>query len=129
MDITTAVTALCGLTILYLFFWIPSEILRKAGFARGWTFIIPLTGFLAVIVFALSDWPIQLELAWYRLRDGETSEATIASAEKYAVHLENAGDWRKAAEVFEELARRASTPDTSDYYRNCVKRLREKSSE
>jgi hypothetical protein len=125
MDTTTFLAIAFALGFLFLLFWIPAEILRKAGFARGWSVLIVITNFLGLIALALIEWPIERELAWYRLKEGDGSEATITRAEHYAVDLEQAGEWAKAAEVFGTLAR-WSSGETSAYYQSCVDRLKEK---
>jgi hypothetical protein len=114
------------LSFLILILWIPSEILHKAGFARGWAFLTFLIGPLALIILALIEWPIHRELAWHRLRAGGSSGDNIASVERYAVDLEKCGEWKKAEEVFEDLARRAPSEEVTDYYLSCLKRLHEK---
>lgn len=126
MDLTPVFGFLFAIVFLGLIFWIPSEILHKAGFARGWGFLIVFTGFLGLIIFALIEWPIHRELAWHRLRAGDSSGDNIASVERYAVDLEKCGEWKKAEEVFEELARRAPSAEVTDYYLSCLKRLHEK---
>jgi hypothetical protein len=83
-----------------------------------------LSGFLGLILFAILEWPIEREIAWYRMRDGEHSEETIARVERYAVELEKVGDWKKASRVFGDLSR-ATTGEAAAYYVNCMERLGE----
>ena len=120
-----ALESIFGLVLLLaglLFvFWVPAEILRKAGFSRLWALLMPFTGFLGMIVFAMVEWPAERRLAWYRFKDGADPDL-VPSVERYAVELEKEGDWKGASEVFEELRQQAA-PDTAEYYANCLKRL------
>jgi hypothetical protein len=101
------------------------EILRKAGFPRWIALFIPLTGFIGLAVFAFIEWPVERELAWLRLKAGEPADDALELIERHAVHLERSGEWKRAAEVYRELARRAPADENAEYYRNCVKRLQE----
>jgi hypothetical protein len=111
---------------VFLIFWIPAEILHKAGFSRVLALFIPLTGFLGLALFAFIEWPIQREIAWLRFKAGMHSAELIPVVEWYAISLEKRGEWKDAAEVYEELARRAAPGDNAEYYRNCAARLRER---
>jgi hypothetical protein len=126
MDPTPIVESLLGIAFLALIFWVPAVILHKAGFARGWTFLIVFSGYLGLVVFAFVEWPIERELGWHRFKAGEDSEAARALAESYAVFLEKAGEWKEAEEVFLELKKRAVSAESVDYYASCLNRLREK---
>ena len=53
-----------------LAFWIPAEILHKAGFPRWIAVFIPFTGFIGLAIFAFIEWPVQRELAWLRMKAG-----------------------------------------------------------
>jgi hypothetical protein len=123
-------TQILGLLLViasvFLIFWIPAEILHKAGFSRVLALFIPLTGFLGLAFFAFIEWPIQRELAWLRFKAGMHSIGLIPVVERYAISLEKRGEWKDAAEVYEELARRAAPGDNAEYYQNCVARLRER---
>ena len=119
------VAVLLTLGVLFLALWIPSEVLRKAGFSRLWMIAVFITGFLGLIALAFVEWPVERELAWHRLKEGDDSEETIAKAEHYAVRMEDAGDWKTAAMVFAELARRCPEEQAA-YYAGCQKRINEK---
>ena len=114
-----------GLAVVCLLIWIPSELLRKAGFSRLWMFAVVVTGFLRLVALAFVECPTERELAWHRLREGDDAEETIARAEHYAIRMEDAGDRQKAATVFAELARRCPE-EQSAYYASCQKRVLEK---
>jgi hypothetical protein len=123
-------TPILGFPIMIAFLafilWVPAEFLRKAGYSRGWTFLIFLTGYLGLIVFAFIEWPIERELAWHRFKEGNDSEANVASTEAYAVLLEKEGEWKKAENVFLELKKRARSEQSADYYTSCLRRLQER---
>jgi hypothetical protein len=119
-------TPIFVLAFLVLAFWLPMEILHKAGFSRWWGVLIPLTGFLGVIIIAIIDWPIRRELAWRRLAAGSCSEEDIALAYSYAIQMEKQGDWKRAISVYETLAQRASDNQEAEYAGNCIVRLRER---
>ena len=126
------VSSLGVLVFLILLIWVPTEILRKAGFPRWYAVLavlVPPAGFFGLIAFALSEWPIHRELAWLRLRAGDTSGDGMASVEGYALDLERRGEWKRAVEVYKELARQAPTAESAEYYRNCSQRLHEKMGE
>ncbi len=110
-----------------LAFWIPAEILHKAGFPRWIAVFIPFTGFIGLAIFAFIEWPVQRELAWLRMKAGADSNEAIPLVERFALDLERRGEWKQAAEVYEELSQRASLDESenAEYYRNCVKRLKE----
>jgi hypothetical protein len=103
------------------------RILQKAGFSPwcGLLLLIPLIGFIGLVAFAFIEWPVQRELAWLRLKTGTFSPDLIPSVERYALKLEKQGEWKQAAEVYELLAHIPSVDDNAEYYRNCVKRLKE----
>jgi hypothetical protein len=104
--------------------WFSGVILRKAGYSRAYGCLAPVLGPIALVVFALSEWPIQRELAWLRMKAGETTGHPIVSVEQHAFDLERQGEWARAVEVYEELTRRAADEPTAEYYRNNVARLR-----
>jgi hypothetical protein len=130
MDSSSILVPLLSFAILVavvcLIFWVPSEILHKAGFSRWYALLIPFTGFLGLVIFAFIEWPVRRELAWHRLKDGDASADLVAGAEGYAVYLEKRGEWKQAARVYEELASRSGPGESGDYYRNCLERLRER---
>jgi predicted PurR-regulated permease PerM len=114
-----------GAALVGLIFLIPVEMLHKAGFSRWIALFIPFTAFIGLAIFAFIEWPIQRELAWLRLKTGMLSPELIPSVERYALELERRGEWKQAAEVYEHLSNIPSLEDNADYYRNCVKRLKE----
>jgi hypothetical protein len=109
-----------------LAFWIPAEILRKAGFSRWLALLIPFTGYLALAIFAFVEWPIERELAWTRFRCGEDADELKPQIEGYAVELEHRGLWSEAAKVYSELISRSSSEEQAAYYRNLIVRLQER---
>jgi hypothetical protein len=124
LEIITPILVLVTIiAVIVVLFWIPSEILHKAGFSRWLALLIPPTGFLGLAVFAWIEWPIEREVAWLRFKDGKSSEDLVAKVEAYAVDLEKRGDWSSAAAVYEELGRRVSSAESAEYYQNCVERL------
>ncbi len=124
MDLIAFLTMLLVVPFVLVMF---AQILKKAGFSP-WLcllMVIPLIGFIVLVVLAFVEWPTQRELAWLRLKDGLTSPELIPPVERYALKLERLGDWKKAAEVYERLSHIPSVNDNVEYYRNCVKRLKE----
>ena len=73
-----------------LAFWIPAEILHKAGFPRWIAVFIPFTGFIGLAIFAFIEWPVQRELAWLRMKAGADSNEAIPLVERFALDLERA---------------------------------------
>ncbi|MCD4727976.1 MAG: hypothetical protein K8R46_09960, partial [Pirellulales bacterium] len=61
------------LPLLVVFLWIWAAIFNKAGFPRGMCLLmmIPVVNFVALVIFAFSEWPIEKEL-FEKRRDGET---------------------------------------------------------
>jgi hypothetical protein len=112
--------------VIGLAFWIPAEILRKAGFSRWLALAIPLTGYLALAIFAFVEWPIERERAWLRFRCGEDPDELKPQVEGYALDLERRGSWPEAAEVYSELLGRSTSEEQAMYYRNLLQRLRER---
>ncbi len=126
LDILSLVlSVLLGLGLIGFVVWVPTEFLRRAGYSRWWVLMLFLTGFLGLIMFAILEWPIERENAWYRMRDGERSEELIARVERFAVELEKAGDWNRASRVFGDLSR-ATSGEAAAYYVNCMERLGER---
>ena len=119
-----------GLFFIGLFLWIcvvvPVCILRKAGFESWLVVPVQLTFPFSWIFVALADWPMHRELAWLRMKTGDPSPIRVSLIEGHAIDLEQRGEWKKAIEVYEELARRGQSPKGSDYYRNCSNRLLER---
>jgi hypothetical protein len=126
VDLTSIVGFNLIVALIVLIFWIPSEILHKAGFSRWWALLIPLTGFIGLAIFAYMEWPVRRELNWFRMKAGTFSVDLLPSVERYALDLERRGDWQEAAEVYEALSRRAPPGESADYYRNCMERLNER---
>jgi hypothetical protein len=125
-DLLSRVLACAMFLLMFgMAFWIPSEILRKAGFSRWLAILIPPTGFLGLAVLAFLDWPVEMELAWLRLKNGADPRKLIGLVENHAVLLEKRGDWSQAAEVYKELARNAPSEEQAGYYQNCLNRLKE----
>ncbi len=133
MDITEILYGMLGM-VLGLFFlglvlWVavvvPICILRKAGFESWLVVPVQLTFPFSWIFVALADWPMHRELAWLRMKTGDPIPIRVSLIEGHAIDLEQRGEWKKAIEVYEELARRDPAPKGSDYYRNCSNRLRE----
>jgi hypothetical protein len=113
-------------TLVGLAFWVPAEILRKAGFSRWLALLMPPTGFLGMAIFAFLEWPIERELAWFRFKCGEPPDKLTPLVEGYAVELENKGAWTEAAKVYAELISRSSSEETASYYRNLLQQLKER---
>jgi len=109
---------------IVLLFWLPTEMLHKAGFSRWLGLLIPLTGYIAIIVFAFIEWPIHRELAWWRLAAGSPSEGDLPRAQSYAIDLEKRGEWQRAIEVYEVLAQRSPDKQEAEYAAKCASRLR-----
>ena len=84
-----------------------------------------MTGFVGLAIFAFIEWPVERELAWLHWKSGELTADTLPSIERYAVELERRGEWKKAAEIYMELAQRVPADENGEYYQNCVKRLKE----
>jgi hypothetical protein len=125
MELAQILHCLLGIVVVFLIFWIPAELLHKAGFSRWFALLIPLTGFIGLAVFAFIEWPIERELAWLRWKSGELPDDAIDSIERHAIKLERRGDWKKAAEVYTELSQKIPLGENAEYYRNCVERLKE----
>jgi hypothetical protein len=115
-----------GVGFLVLIIWVPARMLHRAGYSRWYALPILFTGYIGLIMFAVVEWPIQRELAWHRWKLGEPDDGGIARVEAYAIDLERRGEWKRAIEVYEELARRAPTVEGADYYRESSTRLRER---
>jgi hypothetical protein len=120
-----ALAAILGFALVALIFWVPMEILRKAGYSRWWALLIPMTGFIGLVVFACADWPIHRELAWRRLAAGSGSERDRVLAQRYAIDLEQNGEWQQAIEVYETLSQRSPDKEEAEYAAKCIGRLRE----
>ena len=120
------IAAFClSVLFLWLIFWLPVRILRRAGYSRTVALLVLALGPFALIVLALNDWPIERELAWLKLQAGEPPELLLPLAEAHAVALEKRGDWSKAAEVYKTLIARSDSDEASNYYGNCLSRLGE----
>jgi hypothetical protein len=119
---------ICLAALVFMIFWVPAELLHKAGYSRWYAPLMLCPGFIGLIIFAVVDWPVQRELAWLRLKTGDPAGADVALVEKYAVGLEKRGEWKKAIEVLENLARTAGEGDGAgeEYYRGWIKRLHER---
>ena len=70
--------------LVILAFYVPAEILHKAGFSRWIALFIPFTGFIGLAVFAFIEWPIQRESPGCCLKAGTHSSEAIPSVERYA---------------------------------------------
>ncbi|WP_165073360.1 hypothetical protein [Paludisphaera rhizosphaerae] len=99
--------------------WI--QLVKKAGYSRVWVFLPLLIGPLAVLVVILKEWPVHRELGWRRFLDGSTSDDLVEMVERYALDLEQAGDWKQATRVYQELARRI--PESAEYYAKSASRF------
>jgi hypothetical protein len=108
---------------------VPFVIMRKAGFPGWYGLFIFCTFYFGLIWLALKDWPIHRELAWLRLKDGDSSEDNMSLVEHYAIDLEDRGAWTKAYEVYQLLESHAATPQATAYYRECAHRLNLKHAE
>ncbi len=108
---------------LWLILWVPARILRKAGFSWGFAFLGLILGPIALVIFAFSDWPIERELAWLRLKTGEPLGRLLGLVEAHAAALERSGDWKQAARVYQELIRKEISDESTTYYRNCLSRI------
>jgi hypothetical protein len=100
--------------------------LQKAGFSPSFAPLFPIFGFLPLIVFAISEWPIHRELGWLRVMNNAGSESDKALANSYALQLERSGEWSRAIDVYEVLAERASDPKDAEYFREAAAHLRER---
>jgi hypothetical protein len=110
---------------LWVYLSVPVIALRNAGYP-GWLAIpFILTFPISGVVFALARWPIYREIAWLRMKAGDTPEPDVDLIEQYAVDLERDGEWAKAVEVYEELAARTPTEESRGYYQNSADRLRQ----
>ncbi len=75
---------------------------------------------MSQIILVLTEWPIQRVLAWLRLKAGEPLGIGHASVEKYAVELEQNGEWKPADEVDNALARLAPDQRGANYSQKCI---------
>ena len=134
MDVAQVLYGVLGIAVLFfsigLLLWVavvvPICILRKAGFESWLVVPVQLTFPFSWIFVAFADWPMHRELAWLRMKTGDCSPIRVSLIEGHAIDLEQRGEWKKAIEVYEELARRGPSPKGSDYYRNCSNRLLER---
>jgi hypothetical protein len=134
VDVAQVLYGVLGIAVLFfsigLLLWVavvvPICILRKAGFESWLVVPVQLTFPFSWIFVALADWPMHRELAWLRMKTGDPSPIRVSLIEGHAIDLEQRGEWKKAIEVYEELARRGPSPKGSDYYRNCSNRLLER---
>jgi hypothetical protein len=137
MDLSTlgelAISILVSIALLACFgwiaVWVPMLILGKAGFPRAYGCLAVVLGPIGLVIFGLSEWPILRELTWLRIKTGEPLGDSIGLAEGHAVDLEARGEWKRAIEVYEELARRVPDEKTANYYRDSSRRLRERMQE
>jgi hypothetical protein len=131
--VSQVVSIVAGIGILiflgWVVVWVPMVILGKAGFPRAYGCLAAVLSLIGLAIFALSEWPIHRELAWLRIKTGEPLGDSIGLAEGHAVDLEGRGEWKKAIEVYEELARRVPDEKTANYYRDNSRRLRERMEE
>ena len=127
MELAQILAGLAGAVFVVLIFYVPAEILHKAGFSRWYALLmlIPPVGLVGLAIFAFTEWPVERELAWLRLKSGEPTADTISLVERHAVELERRGEWKKAAEVYTKLSQKAPLDENAEYYRNCVDRLKE----
>jgi len=109
---------------LFLFVAICGAIFRKAGYS-GWLgllMIVPLVNLIWLVIFALSEWPIQRELARRRGVDGDASFDDVEILISEASRLERSGNWQEAANAFERVASMPGHPN-AEYAANCATRL------
>lgn len=112
-----------GIGLVILYFWAPFELLHKAGYSRWWALLFSPIGPVGMMVFAFLEWPVHRELAWRRLATGSDSARDFDMAQGYAVDLEKAGEWRRAIEAHELLARRSPDEASAKYAADSIRRL------
>ena len=87
---------------------------------------IPLVNFIVFFVFAFCRWPIEQELARYRVADDAGSAADFETVLNQAVTSEKVGDWDRAAELFELLREKSSDKETKSYAEESLDLLKQK---
>ena len=133
--------AILGLLILGAIVGMLFALARKVGYETGTAVLmtigmfIPLLNIGIVIYFALTTWPIQAELAWFRAKAGFGSEdnpqalmyvALAQALMSAALRFESRGDASAAFAKYEEVMRRFPGTDFAKDAEVDIRSLREK---
>jgi len=96
--------ALTALGLIYLLI-VASLILRRAGYSAGWSLLllVPLVNMVAVLVFALSTWPVEHKLALARVEAGRADNDDYWLALEAARKAERAGDCDRAIALYKRI--------------------------
>jgi hypothetical protein len=111
--------------------------------------LIPIVNLIALIWFAVVEWPIQQELAELRGGRGHAGDRgqgqreagsgspllvpekpsagpSVEDLSNQASNLDSEGEWEKALAIYEQLATRLQGQQYGEYARNCAREIREK---
>ena len=100
MDFIAGVGLICALITA-------AVVLRRTGYSVGWALLVlvPVVNLIALIVFLLSSWPIERELACARVELGRAKDNDYWLALDAARDAERAGDCARAIELYQRIAR------------------------
>ena len=106
INLVEILTLVCGLLFVVMGALAFGTIFRKAGYpsALGLLMLVPVVNIVAIVAFALLDWPIQRELAQRRLASGEKNQADASMLLTQATKLDQCGEWDKAVTLYELVA-------------------------
>jgi hypothetical protein len=118
-----------GLLLLVFLVWIWATIFKKAGYswAMALLMLVPLVNLFVLIYFAWAEWPLEAELARCKPQD-ERDRPTdrIDTMLRQAAALEQRGEWRDAADLFDVLARELQGQPGSGFTAHSAKRIRQR---
>lgn len=132
MDIT--ISLILPLIILICYSACLVVISTRAGYP-GWyglLMLVPLVNLFVLVHFALTEWPIELELrsvptGGITESDKHLSAAWILKMRlKKATRLENGGRYEEALAVFKEVEEESNTPHNRELAREAIQRLSRK---
>jgi hypothetical protein len=102
-------------------------ICRQAGYSPYFAvlMLIPIVNGIALIVFAIREWPMSQELARRRLFDGEATDDDVLSVLNQASDLERRFQRANAANLYQLIVNKAQSDSLKRDADTCLRLLRE----
>jgi hypothetical protein len=120
---------LLGITGIAIHLWIWSAIFKKAGYSAFMSLLmlLPLVNFLVLLYFAITKWPIEVELA--RCTPAGRSDRSVDRIDKMLLQanaMEQRGEWEDAAALFDTLAKELEGLPGARFAAQCANRIRQR---